>query len=115
MAGLGDWFKDQEIASPKPANPSVSPDPDAGSQSSQGQVLSVVPDSPVQVDRTEYLRLVQTHFGLNWVKLDAGAEVVQVALATGSVKPWGKDLLQMSEGRSVGGGDQQGRGGQIEL
>ncbi len=102
MAGLGDWFKDQEIASPKPENPPVSPDPDAGSQSSQGQVLSVVPDSPVQVDRTEYLRLVQTHFGLNWVKLDAGGgEVVQVALSDGQREAMGKDLLQMSEGEEL--------------
>ena len=102
MAGLGDWFKDQEIASPEPANPPVSPDPDGGSQSSQVQALSVVPDSPVQVDRTEYLRLVQTHFGLNWVKLDAGAgEVVQVALSDNQREAMGKDLLQMSEGEEL--------------
>ena len=102
MAGLGDWFKDQEIASPEPENPPVSPDPDSGSQSTQGQAFSVVPDSPVQVDRTEYLRLVQTHFGLNWVKLDAGAgEVVQVALSDGQREAMGKDLLRMSEGEEL--------------
>ena len=73
-----------------------------GSQSSQVQALSVVADSPVQVDRTEYLRLVQTHFGLNWVKLDAGAgEVVQVALSDDQREAMGKDLLQMSEGEEL--------------
>ena len=100
MAGLGDWFRDQDIASPEPGDPKVSPDPDTGSQSTQSQ--SVVADSPVQIDRTEYLRLVQTHFGLNWVKLDAGAgEVVQVTLSDGQREAMGKDLLRMSEGEEL--------------
>ena len=53
------------------------------------------------MDRTEYLRLVQTHFGLNWVKLDAAGEVVQVALSDDQREAMGKDLLQMSEGEEL--------------
>lgn len=101
-AGLGDWFKDRQIASPEPGNPPVSPDPDAGKQSPEAQVLSVVSNSPAQLGRTEYLRLVQTHFALDWVELDAGGgEVVQVSLSERQQETMGKDLLNMTEGEEL--------------
>ncbi|MBT3635645.1 MAG: hypothetical protein HN531_01795 [Opitutae bacterium] len=101
-SGLGDWFREKEIASPKPVNPPVSPDPDEGKQPPKKQVLSVVPNSPTQLGRTEYLKLVQTHFALNWIELDAGGgEVVKVSLNERQQETMGKDLLKMKEGEEL--------------
>jgi len=44
-AGLGDFFKDQDIASPDPKTPPVAPDQDPDKQSPQELALSVLPNS----------------------------------------------------------------------
>ncbi|MBN37488.1 MAG: hypothetical protein CMI29_03400 [Opitutae bacterium] len=101
-AGLGDFFKDQDIASPDPETTPVAPDQDADKQSPQELALSVLPNSPAQLNRTEYLKLVQTHFALNWVELDAGGgKVVKVPLSERQQETIGKDLLKMKEGEEL--------------
>ena len=102
MAGLGDWFKDQEIASPEPANPRVSPIRMGEVNLPKCRLCQSFPILPFRWTARNTLGLVQTHFGLNWVKLDAGAgEVVQVALSDDQREAMGKDLLQMSEGEEL--------------
>jgi hypothetical protein len=99
-AGLGDLFNDKEVASPD-LNPQLPPDSDQV-QSPQEKVLSVFPNSPTQLGRTEYLKIVQTHFDKEWVELDAGGgEVVKVGLNERQQQTIGDDLLKMEEGEEL--------------
>ena len=99
-AGLGDMFKGEEIASPD-LEPKLPPNSDEA-QSPQEQVLSVLPNSPTQLGRTEYLKIVQTHFDKEWVELDAGGgEVIKIGLNERQQQTIGEDLLKMVEGEEL--------------
>jgi len=98
-SGIGDWFRENQIASPDSGNPSVSPDPDKGKQPTPKQVLSVTPNSPVEFGRTEYLKLAKKPRSRDLVELDVGGgEVETVRLSERQQEIMGQDLPKMQEG-----------------
>jgi hypothetical protein len=96
---LGDWFREEEDSSngAGPVEPEKPPAPPP-----EERARSVAPDSPVQVDRAEYLKLVQTHFALRWVELDGGGdEPLRINLNEKQQDLIGKDLQQMKPGEEL--------------
>ena len=96
----GDWFHDQVAGkTPDPVTPPVSPDP----VSPPGEtVRTVALDSPVQLDRVEYLRLVEKHPFMRWVELNAGGnEPVRVNLSEDQQDLLGADLQKLEVGEEL--------------
>jgi hypothetical protein len=96
----GDWFHEKVAENPPgPVTPPDSPDPDPPPE---GKVRTVALDSPVQLDRVEYLRLVEKHPFMRWVELDAGGnEPVRVNLSEDQQDLLGTDLQKLEVGEAL--------------
>ena len=97
---LGDWFRDDEVVNPSPVDPTLSPDPEE--PSSPLDSLAVIPSSPVQLDRVEYLKLHGKHPFMDWVEVEVGSnEVIQVKLDDDLRNRVGKEIQKMEKGEEL--------------
>ena len=95
--GTGSAKRKTQATGAGPVEPEKPPAPPP-----EERARSVAPDSPVQVDRAEYLKLVQTHFALRWVELDGGGgEPLRINLNEKQQDLIGKDLQEMKPGEEL--------------
>ena len=104
IAGLalnwGDWFHDEVVD--KTPDPLISPDSPGPVPSPVETAPTVALDSPVQLDRVEYLRLVEKHPFMRWIKLEAGGnEPIRVNLSEGQQDLLGEDLQKLEIGEEL--------------
>jgi hypothetical protein len=101
IAGLalnwGDWFH-EEVAdkAPDPVTPPDSPDPVPPPVET---VRTVALDSPVQLDRVEYVRLAAKDRWMEWIDLNVGRnKPVRVNLSKDQRELMGDDIEEMERG-----------------
>jgi hypothetical protein len=103
IAGLamnwGEWFHDGEIVTRDPVTP---PDPVDPAPPEKELARTVALDSPVQLDRVEFLPIVAKHPFMRWVELDAGGDQpVRVNLSEDQQDLVGEDLQLMDAGEEL--------------
>lgn len=92
----GDWFHDEVADTPDPSTPLDSPTPVSPPEET---LRTVALDSPVQLDRVEFLPIVAKHPFMRWVELDAGGgQPVRVNLSEDQQDLVGEDLQLMDSG-----------------
>ena len=103
IAGLalnwGDWFHEEDVVNTDPVAP---PDPETPPDQPEPTFRTVAFDSPVQLDRVEYLRIAGKHPFMRWVELDAGGkEPLRVNLTEEQQDLIGEDIQEMELGEEL--------------
>ncbi|MDC0156306.1 hypothetical protein OAK38_00930 [Verrucomicrobia bacterium] len=103
IAGLalnwGDWFHDEDVVN---TDPVVPPDPETPPDQPEPTFRTVAFDSPVQLDRVEYVRLDGKDRWLEWIDLKVGgSKPVRVNLSKKLRDQMGPDIEEMKEGEEL--------------